>query len=309
MAAPGALPPSGRQLELRLGRQRATVTTVGATLRRYLVDDAPALDGFEISQRSDSHGQLLVPWPNRVADGRYTFQGRAHQLALTEPATGSAIHGLVRWLEWSPVELSCERVTLAVTVHPQPGYEFTLACRATYRLDPDGLRVTVTATNRGGSALPCGLGAHPYLTVGTPVVDDALLTVPASRWLELDDRRVPTGAERPVDGTGYDFRSPRRIGAAVLDVALTGLAPDPDGRTVVELRAPAGGRVVRLWADAAHSHLQLYTGDTLAAPGSRRRGLAVEPMTCAPNAFRSGVGLRTLTPGACLSASWGIQPG
>jgi aldose 1-epimerase len=65
---------------------------------------------------------------------------------------------------------------------------------------------------------------------------------------------------------------------------------------------------VDLWTDEAYGYVQLFTGDTLADPRRRRRSLGVEPMTAAPNAFRSGAGLLTLAPGATATATWGVRP-
>jgi aldose 1-epimerase len=136
-------------------------------------------------------------------------------------------------------------------------------------------------------------------------VDGTALRLPASRWLEADERQIPTGRQVPVDGTPYDFRLPRPLGSTTMDVALTGLARDEDGLARVELRAPGGERRVTVWLDHGFEYLMAFTGDTL-QPGRRRRGLAVEPMTCAPDAFHNRLGLKVLEPGQRTSATWGI---
>jgi aldose 1-epimerase len=70
-----------------------------------------------------------------------------------------------------------------------------------------------------------------------------------------------------------------------------------------------GGETATLWLDASYPFLMLFTGDTLPDAARRRRSLGVEPMTCAPNAFQSRDGLRTLAPGESISCAWGITPG
>ena len=166
-----------------------------------------------------------------------------------------------------------------------------------------GLTVTLTAVNAGTGPLPFGAGFHPYLRAGTPTVDDVRLTVPADIWLPVDERAIPTGERRPVEGD-LDLRGGRPVGAAVLDHCFTGLLRDPDGRARVVLKGPSAATT--LWMDEAFGHVMVYTGDTL-APDRRRRGLAVEPMTCAPDAFNSGDGLRVLHPGQELVARWGMS--
>jgi len=191
------------------------------------------------------------------------------------------------------------------TLYPRPGYPFTLALRAEYELGPGGLTVRTTATNAGAEACPFGGGAHPYLRLGTEVVDPLVLRVPASTLLLSDDRRLPAGSV-PVDGTEFDFREPRRIGATKLDNAYTDLARDDDGLARVDLENDAGGARVTLWLDESYPYLMVFTGDPL--PDVNRRSIAVEPMTCPPNAFRSGDSLIRLAPGDSHAGRWGIAP-
>jgi aldose 1-epimerase len=297
--------PSGEQVEIRLGDQRAVVVEIGGGLRSYSVGGRELLDGYGADEMASAgRGQVLMPWPNRLQDGSYEFGGRQHQLALTEPATGNAIHGLVRWAAWSIGEREADRVVMKHTLHPQPGYPFSLALRIEYALSDDGLRVTSTATNIGTEPCPYGGGQHPYLKAGTQTVDTIVLRAPGRTVLQTDTRGIPVGST-PVDGTQYDFRHPRAIGATALDNAYADLERDDDGLARVELRDPAAGRTLSLWLDEGYRYLELFTGDPL--PSVNRRSLAVEPMTCPPNAFRTGEGLQVLEPGESTTAAWGIQ--
>ena len=287
--------PSGEQHEIVLGDQRAVVTEVGATLREYSVGGREILDGFAAEEVcSGGRGQVLVPWPNRVRDGAYEFGGKLRQLPLSEPERHHAIHGLVRWVPWRPLERTAARISLGFTIHPQPGYPFLLDLAVEYSLGAEGLRSTCRAENRGPEPAPFGVGSHPYLKPrGT--LEAALLRVPARTYLEVDERLIPTGRRLPVEGTPYDFRRPRPVGAMVLDTCYADL--DEPGLEF-------DGLSVR-W-DAGHSFVQVFTGDTLGAD-RRRRGLAAEPMSCPPNAFNSGEGLVVLEPGGVWSGSWGIS--
>jgi aldose 1-epimerase len=300
--------PSGEQIELRRGGQRAVVVEVGAALREYERDGLPLLDGFEAGEMAaGARGQPLLPWPNRIRDGRYRFLGREHCLPIDERARGNAIHGLARWRAWRPLERQPDRVRMGLLLHPQPGYPFALALEVEYALVEAGLRVTLSGRNAGDRPLPFGAGHHPYLSPGPGLVDAALLRLPASSCLEADDRGIPTGRLLSVDGTGLDFRSGRAIGRKRLDTAFTGLERGPDGLARVELAPPQGPARV-LWADAAFPYLMAFTGDTL-SEDRRRRGLAVEPMSCPPNAFQTGESLVVLEPGQSWSGSWGIELG
>lgn len=306
MMGPMSSAPTGTQHELKLGGQVVVVTEMGATLRSYDVAGRPVVDGFAVAERPDGgRGQVLAPWPNRVRDGRYSFGGQDHQLALSEVANRNAIHGLVRWVSWDLAERGEEWVALTTTVWPQPGYPFLVRLRATYRLNPDGLEVTLHGRNDGDRAAPYGVGHHPYVTAGARA-DDTVLTVPAADRLVTDERGNPVGVEA-VDGTAYDFRAPRAVGDLVLDTAYSRLERGSDGRAAVRLEHPSDGHGVEVWMDEAARHLQVFSGDTLPDVSRRRQALAVEPMSCPPGAFTSGTDLVVLQPGDEHGLTWGVH--
>lgn len=299
--------PTGTQWEIRHGAQRAVAVEVGAALREYAIDDQPILDGFLKEHMPDgARGQPLLPWPNRLADGRYEFGGQSLQVPIDEVARNNASHGLTRWLNWRLIAQSDSRVELGLVVHPRPGYPFALGLNITYLLDAAGLTVHTSAQNLGPEALPFGAGQHPYFTVGTATVDTALLRVPAETRLEVDEqRRLPTRRRLPVDGTEFDFRGARPIGAMQLDDCFTELTRGHDGRAQVNFSAPDGRRKLTVWMKDPYRYVQVFSGDTL-APARRRQGLAIEPMTCPPNAFRTGTDVITIEPGASIELEWGV---
>jgi len=299
--------PSGEQIEIIAGDQQAVIVEVGGGLRSYYAGCQELVDGYRVHQMSSSgRGQVLIPWPNRLQDGSYEFDGRHHQLPLNEPERNNAIHGLVRWVAWTATARERHRVVMEYALHPQPGYPFSLKLGTEYALLDGGLRVRMTATNVGVDACPYGSGAHPYLTLGTATVDRLILHAPARTVLRSDRRGLPIGAEA-VEDTECDFRRPRPIGSTTLDHAFTDLERDGDGLAHVSLRDPDQGTEVSLWVDESYPYLMLFTGDPL--PDVRRRSLAVEPMTCPPNAFRTGDALIRLEPGSSFTSSWGIAPG
>jgi aldose 1-epimerase len=297
--------PSGEQFEIRYGEQRATITEVGGGVREYVVGDRAVLEPYPVDVMCDgAHGAPLIPWPNRLADGRYRFDGVDHQVGLTEPEKQNAIHGFLRWRSWNAVEQEDRRVVVHTRIHPLTGFPFTIDVRVAYELGEEGLVVSTTATNLSDSPAPYGCGQHPYLSPGDGLINECTVQLDArTRILTDNERQLPTGSEA-VEGTEFDFRSGRRLGDQAIDFAFTDLTRDPQGRAWARLSAPDGHEVA-LWVDEHHPYLELYTGDTLAAP-RQRRGLGTEPMTCPPNAMQSGRDLIRLEAGESVTTTWGV---
>ena len=301
-----ALIPTGAQFEIAHGDLRAVVTEVGATLRAFEAGGDAVIDGFSVDELSSAgRGQVLAPWPNRLEDGRYSYGGIDGAAALDEPEHRNAIHGLLRWRPWTLDDRADDAVTMRCMLHPLPGYPWLLDVGVRYALGRDGLTVEADATNHSTTPAPFGIGFHPYVTVGTERIDEAHLTVPAGEHLAADDRGLPTG-QHAVIGSELDFMAPRPVGATRLDTAFTTLVRDSDDRATAVLERPDQGRTVRVWVDKAFRYLMVYTGDTLEPASRRRRGVAIEPMTCPPNAFRSGVDVIELEPGGSWRGRWGI---
>ncbi len=295
---------TGRQYEIADGEHRVTVSEVGATLRGYRVGERDVT----VTHPADalppkSNGAVLMPWPNRIRDGRYRFAGQDLQLALTEPANRNASHGLANWARWSVADRGATHLTLICDVVAQRGWPFELRTSVSYRVDAaSGLHVRLGAENIGSARLPFGAGSHPYLALGRTALEDVELRVPATHYVLTDERQIPIDTV-PVEGTDYDFRAPRRVGDLRLDTAFAGL-PRHGGRESVELRA--GDRVSRLWWDAStFTTVQVFTLPALVDGPA----VAVEPMTCAANAFNTGADLIVLEPGGRWSAEWGIDAG
>ena len=300
--------PTGQQYTIKAGEYSAAVTEVGATLRSLRLDGRELIMEFpEDGDPVGGSGQLLVPWPNRIEDGKYTWRGVERELELTEPARHNAIHGLTRHAAWQLDTQTDSLVRLTFRLEPQPGYPFSLDFAAEYALDADeGLTVTVTARNVGEWEAPYGVGSHAYLkTDGGLDGPQGLARVPAGRWLMVDERMIPQ-CEVPVGGTPYDFRDRRPLRGVVLDTAYTDIVRDADGRGRVTLgQGPEG---VTMWFGDGLEWVQLFSGDPLDAP-YHRAGLAVEPMSCPPNAFVTGKGVIALAPGASATHTWGIVGG
>lgn len=296
--------PSGEQYAIEAAGYRAVVTESGAALRVLEHDGRALIDGFgENEMSTGGRGQLLAPWTNRTEDGVWEFDGRSLQLPLTEPARANASHGLVRWTAWAAREHTDSMVRLTCRLMAQSGWPWTLDFSTRYALGVDGLTVHQEVVNPGDGRVPYACGAHPYLRAGDGPVDDWELTLPArTRTLVDADRKLPTGTEA-VAGTEYDFTTPRRIGATVLDHAFSDLVRDADGRVTVRLTGPEG--TVALWGGPETRWLQVFSADD--GTDRARRCLAVEPMTAPAGALRTGEDLVVLDPGDAHTLTWGIR--
>jgi aldose 1-epimerase len=301
--------PSGRQIRLRAGDYAAVVTEVGATLRELTYRGEDVTKPFAEDQRMQLHrGGVLAPWPNRIGDGRYTFNGVEHQLAVNEIPRNTAIHGLVNWHAWTVEQVSESEATLGTRIWPQPGYDFAVALRIVYALSADlGLTITLTATNTGTSPAPYGASIHPYLVADGDTVDGYTLTVPAASLVDVDPARLlPTGATSPVEGTDLDFREPRVVGTTQLDHPLCDLIGGLDGMAVARVVGPSGRGAEIVWDPMQCPWVQVHTADRPDAENNRV-AMAIEPMTCPPDAFRTGEGLIVLEPGDASTVWWTIR--
>ncbi len=294
--------PSGAQYRIRHGEHAATITEVGASLREYAVGGRDVMHPFpEDSMPPAGNGAVLVPWPNRLRDGQYTYEGEDYQLPLNEPGRGTALHGLANWQRWTVTEQTDASVTLELPLVPTPGYPFPVRFTITYSLSDDGLRVRVVGANEGDRTAPYGVGFHPWLSPGGADLDDCTLRLDAATRVTVDDRLLPTGT---VPATApYDFRTPASLKGVALDDAYVDVVRDEQGLAWIQLAAP-DGRTAAVWMDESMDTFQVCTGDEL-VPAANRTGVAAEPMSCIADAFRTGERLVHLAPGDRHEVTWG----
>ena len=302
-------PALGEQHDLTLvtatGRVCAVITEVAAAVRHLSIDGIEIAVGYPADVPPPfSSGIVLIPWPNRVRDGRWTHEGRTLQLDITEPARGNALHGLLQTTPYRLVQRTGCSVTLGAQVFPQNGYPFHLDTRVHYTLAPTGIEVTHTVRNVGSACAPVALGAHPFLTIGDIPSDELVLTVSADHHIDVDDRLNPIGVT-PVQDTPWDLRGGRTVGALELDDAWSGVTI-VDGGSTHSLRA-RDGRTVSLWADEHFGYVQVFITRAFPCGSGHQTAVAIEPMTAPADAFNSGEGLRWLGPGEDWSASWAIR--
>jgi aldose 1-epimerase len=223
---------------------------------------------------------------------------------LTEPDRGHALHGLVVWQDFAVVSQEPYAVALGATVPAQTGYPFRLDLVVTYSLTEQGLTIGLQATNTGPGPAPFGAGIHPYLRAGDGMVDDWFLELPAASMLDVTpDRLVPLDVHPVTESPSqFDFQRRRAIADTFLDHAFTDLIADADGMFSARLTdSNRSGVLIRWGTDCGW--LQVHTADR-PDPATSRIGLAVEPMTCPPDAFNSGRDLMVLPADGSAVVEW-----
>lgn len=297
---------AGQLIEISDGNRRAIITEQGATLYRLIWDEVEILDTASEDGYAGAgcHGQLLMPWPGRVRDGKYEFDGQPYQLPINDLGHHAAIHGWARWATWQVREHRNDCVTLTYRTFATPGYPWPLEFEQTYAWARSGLQCRTVVKNAGADTAPFGFGQHPYFTLGAPVIDGGLLQLPASQYFEAQDDLTPKFPALAVEGTELDYRQPRPVGQSQLDVTFTGLERDDEGLATAVFAKADGSLKVICRYDEAVTFLQIFSGDTLQS--GRRHGLAIEPYTCLPDAFNNGVGLLRLNPGAAAKVGWTV---
>jgi aldose 1-epimerase len=281
------------EILLSCEHQRAVVSPWGASLRRYFLLEA---DGKETdlvwgysgaAGKKGGQGDVLIPFPGRVAGGRYRFDDQALQLDCNDKEGPNAIHGFVRGLPWSVHDQSASSVVFQVRLeeaeYARRGYPFSLEVRLTYHVGTEGLSCAFRIHNVGRKPAPVGVGFHPYFTVGTTGIDEAEVKIPASDYLEFNEQLAPTGAVLPAADTEWDYREYRKIGSRRFNHCYLHLIRDAAGYSTASLRHPRNGLTIDVAMDRAFTALVVYTGDAI--PGAARQALALEPMTCATDAF------------------------
>jgi aldose 1-epimerase len=299
MTRPGrGEPPTGRQHRLRCGQDEVVVCEVGATIRHWRSQGHQVLMGFDEARvPTGGRGQVLAPWPNRVEDGRYQWKGTWHQLPIDEPDRMTAIHGLLRWSRFEVVQEREDSVRLGAWCPPRPAWPFSLWLEVTFSIQKGSLHVEADAENVGDAPLPFGIGFHPYFALGEDVAR-VRLRLPASHRLSLDDRGLPNGTTE-LEARWQNASEP--IGTEVLDTCVGPLEHDDAGVATAELSGPDG--ILVLEVGSTFRWLQAFSADTLPKP-DHRRAVAVEPMSCPPNALRTGTDLVHLDPGQRWNGWW-----
>lgn len=294
-------------IEISAGRYRADISAFGGGPRLLEYDGRPLLVDYPRGEFPPLNaGTMLAPWPNRVADGVFIHDGVVHRLEITEPGRSNAIHGFVDDRVWNFVEAGDDHVTLVIDVDPQPGWQWPMRFTVRWSVGADdGLRAAVTAENRGETACPFGFGFHPYLSAAGADVADCILSVDVEANLPLEPaRNLPAGPMIPADAVVPGLSDGIATSGLWLDHCFNSPAADARARLI-----GPDGHGVELWADDHFRWFQIFTADPARREGFPRvgRAVAVEPMTCPPDALRSGRDLIRIDAGEKIELAMGLR--
>jgi aldose 1-epimerase len=283
-----------------LGHGFSVVPEAGANVLDIWFDGQSILDGFttpdELASGKWGKSTLLFPFPNRLLDGRFEYEGKTYQWPINNADTRNAIHGFIRDERFEVVttQVSGTQSSMTLGVDYDGHHEFyPFACRLeiTFTITNDRqFWVSVYVENRSEVALPFGFGWHPYFRL-TPSANDHALRLPNGPRVEIDDRMIPTG--RVADQSG--FQQIERIDNQFVDNCFR----VTDAEYEVHLRG--GDRHLTVTCDRANwPFFQVFTPP-------HRTSVALEPMTCNVNALNNGDGLRLLAAGQSWEASFRCQ--
>ena len=302
------------EIILKAGELRLRVSPFGASLRGMWRERADGtiqeiITGYSgAKQKVGGQGDVLIPFPGRVRDGKYSFNGESYEMIRNDKDGPNAIHGFLRSKAWKLIERNPRRAAFEYLLGSQeaPGYPFTLLLTVSYELTAVGeLTCSFIVESLSETPAPFGAGFHPYFTVGSDLIDANTLTLAFDSFLEFENL-LPTGKILPVAGTPFDFQTPRMIGDTAFNTCFAVPQRDADGRAKIRLSETKGNRAVTVWMNEAFNYVVLYSGDPL-PESHRRRALAIEPMTCATDAFNHPEwGLVTLAPDATFAGAWGV---
>lgn len=293
-------------LQTEDGRTRLQVVPeVGGILTELILDGQSVLDGCKNAQELDHNmwakSAFLLPFPNRLKDGEYEWNGTTHEWPINDPVNGNALHGFGEPLEFieTNVQLGAGVARLyceAAYNEDFSFYPFSFRVSVEYRLKaPASFSLKVVIENTGAERMPIGFGWHPYFDLGQPV-DELLLELPDCHLVGVDERMVPTG-KRYAYGL---YEQPKAIGAGVLDNCFA-VADQMGGKTNLRLISQKG--TLRYWQETGpgkFNYFQIFTPPD-------RNALALEPMTCNVNAFQNQDGLLALESGQRCAATCGLE--
>jgi len=290
-----------KQISLTSGDWGATISSVGASLRQLhwrgleLCPPAPSANEPERFQ-----GAVIAPWANRIADGRYSFDGENYQLEITEPDRDNSLHGFSGVQAWEVVAEDDSSVSLRTITGDQPGYPWSIQLTVRYELSESGLEMHFGAMNLSDTRAPFGYAFHPYLKLPLSNAADWRLASSAEQVLLVDPIRLLPMESKSVTGTEFDFQVPKSPRFSFLDNAFTAMKSE-NGRFFTSLTDETH-QIEVSWQDTA-KWVQLHFP---AGQGPERESMVIEPSTDFPNIFNSPEGPMVLAPQESFHASVNI---
>lgn len=242
-----------------------------------------------------SKNEILFPFPNRIEDGQYEYDGISYQIPINEKSYNNAIHGMISNEKFEIKEKEINGDSASITlVHNYDGsmeyYPFPFTFEVTYSYSEfSKLSTTFNIYNCGRVTLPFGLGWHPYFKFGKAGLEEVELTIPESENLLLsDDRSLPTGEV-------IQFDHKRLI---LKDWSLDDCFRIKDSERSLELISEE--LTLRMEFSKEYEYLQLFTPESFGT-------IAIEPMTSGVNVFNNHEGIRYLNSEESFEVSFDIS--
>lgn len=280
-----------KSVPISLNGVSAVIGTEGAALIGLSVNN---FDLIEPNTRDGLYaGKILAPWPNRIKDGKYTFNKKDYQLPINEVSKNNSLHGLVANCLWEITFQNQSKVILQNLLTQPEIYPGKLQLQVTYEIIESGVEIAVLSENIGDIPAPYGVSIHTYIVAGASVKNNELfLQIPADQFLEVDAERLLPIKLQPVTGSNFDFINSKKISDLFIDHAFKYSSNYP--RSISLLNAEGQG--IEMIFDDQSKWIQIHTADRDLRADSRM-AVAIEPMTCPPDAFNSGIDLIVLEPG------------
>jgi len=245
-------------------------------------------------------GAFLIPYPNRIKDGKYYFESQNYHLPVNLSLENNALHGLLYNKSFivSDVQEGADKGSITMQYQYNDlvnGFPFPFITEVNLSLDKRGFRCNIKVKNSGNTKMPSGVGWHPYFTFGEPI-DEIYLKIPESRKIIVDDRMIPTGDTQKDNS----FDQLKKIGNMQFDAGF--MLDDKEYEALTQLYSKNKNATINIWQENGlnkFKYLQVYIPP-------RRNSIAVEPMTCNTNAFNNNGGLIILEPGENYNASFGV---
>jgi aldose 1-epimerase len=289
-------------------KSTAVIARIGAALVSWTTNDIELVEPGHLDAVGPyCEGIVMAPWPNRLEDGKWSYQGKTLEFPINIQNQQNANHGLLIDFPYDLVEQTASSVTLGALIHARMAYPFNVYTTVKYELSASGITVTHTAENQSEEAAPYAVGGHPYFQIAGVPTADLILRSDAATVLDVNERQIPIGKSATA-GTRFDMREGVRVGDNFYDHGFTDLPRDENGLAHTYLIAP-DGRGFDIWQDAEFKHVVIFTPDFYwdESIDAKRYAAAIEPQTAGANAFKAGEDLKWLNKGDKFSASWGVN--
>lgn len=300
-------------IKLHYKNQVLVIDQLGGGIKQYYLEfegkKKEIIHGYENdTQKVGSMGDVLFPFPGRVENSEYEFNGNKYKLSGLRLKDGHALHGFAKYALWEIISKTDSFVSLSFKMtreeYKGKGFPFSLSLNLVYSLSEKGLTCKAEVVNSGKESAPFGLGFHPYYSLGVSKVDYLSLQITAGKLVEFSPSLKPTGKLLDFKDGELDFSSRKAIGNIIIDNCFSNLSFNDSG--INETILSSDDLRIKIWQDQNLPYLQLYSADTIGEE-NYRIGLAIEPQTCTGFALNMpDMGLMILQPKENFNTSWGV---